>query len=194
MKASPWIIIIGIVLLLGGCGGCGYNKMVGLDESVKDKWGAVQTQYQRRLDLIPNLVNTVKGEAKFEQETLTNLVEARAKASSIQLKLDDLSPEKIKQFQDAQGQLSQALGRFLSITENYPNLRANEAFRGLQAQLEGTENRIAVARTDFNSVVKTYNTEVRSFPNNLMASAFGFKQKGYFEAEKNADKAPKVEF
>lgn len=173
---------------------CGYNSMVSLDENVKSKWGTVQTQYQRRADLIPNLVSTVKGAAKFEEGTLTAVTEARAKATQMTIKADDLSPEAIEKYQAAQGQLSQALGKLLSITENYPELRATQQFADLSAQLEGTENRITVARKDFNDAVQQYNGKVRSFPNNLTAGMFGFKQKGYFEADATAKDAPKVEF
>ncbi|WP_129718113.1 LemA family protein [Pedobacter sp. SYP-B3415] len=173
---------------------CGYNSMVKLDENVKSKWGTVQTQYQRRADLIPNLVSTVKGAAKFEQGTLTAVTEARAKATQLTVKADDLSPENIKKFQAAQGELSQALGKLLSITENYPELRATQQFSDLSAQLEGTENRITVARKDFNDAVQEYNGKIRSFPANLTAGMFGFKQKGYFEADAASQNAPKVEF
>lgn len=173
---------------------CSYNSMVQLDENVKGKWGAVQTQYQRRADLIPNLVATVKGAANFEQNTLTAVIEARAKATSVQVDPTKLTPESIQQFQAAQGQLSSALGRLLAVSENYPQLRANEAFMGLQTQLEGTENRITVARKDFNDAVQQYNTKIRSFPANLTAKMFGFSEKGYFQAEAGSDKAPKVQF
>lgn len=189
------IVIVLFVLVLGGCAGCGgYNNMVKLDEEVKTKWGNVQSQYQRRADLIPNLVNTVKGEANFEQTTLQNVIQARASATSIKVDPADLTPEKLQQFQQAQGQLSQALGRLMMITENYPNLRANDAFRGLQAQLEGTENRINIARNDFNGSVQQYNSTIRRFPNNLFAGTFGFKTRGYFEAEAGSEKAPEVKF
>lgn len=173
---------------------CSYNSMVKLDENVKSKWGTVQTQYQRRADLVPNLVATVKGAAKFEQGTLTAVTEARAKATQMTVKADDLSPENIKKYQEAQGQLSQALGKLLSITENYPELKATEQFRDLSAQLEGTENRITVARKDFNDAVQEYNSKIRSFPANITASMFSFKEKGYFEADAAAKNAPKVEF
>lgn len=173
---------------------CGYNGMVKLDENVKSAWGTVQTQYQRRADLIPNLVNTVKGASKFEKETLTAVVEARAKATQMVVKADDLSPESIQKYQAAQGQLSQALGKLLSITENYPELRSTQQFSDLSAQLESTENRITVARKDFNEAVKEYNSKIRTFPNNLTAGMFGFKAKGYFEADATAKNAPKVEF
>ncbi|RFZ82984.1 LemA family protein [Mucilaginibacter terrenus] len=173
---------------------CSYNSMVGADENVKGKWGQVQTQYQRRSDLIPNLVSTVKGEANFEKSTLTEVTEARAKATSIQVDPTKLTPESIQKYQEAQGQLSAALGRLLSVTENYPTLRANDAFRNLQVQLEGTENRISVARKDFNDAVQAYNSKIRSFPANITAKMFGFKEKGYFQAEPGSEKAPKVSF
>lgn len=188
------IVIIAAVLLLGGCG-CGqYNSLVQQDEVVKNAWNNVQSDYQRRADLIPNLVNTVKGEANFEQTTLTKVIEARASATQMKVDPADLTPEKLQQFQAAQGQLSQALGRLLVVSEQYPNLRANDAFRGLQAQLEGTENRIKVARNDFNAAVQTYNTQVRKFPTNLFAGIMGFKPRAGFTAEVGAEKAPEVKF
>jgi LemA protein len=173
---------------------CSYNSMVKGDEDVKSKWGEVQTQYQRRSDLIPNLVSTVKGEANFEKSTLTEVTDARARATSIQVDPTKLTPETIQKYQEAQGQLSTALGRLLVASENYPTLRANDAFRGLQVQLEGTENRISVARRDFNQSVQTYNSQIRSFPANITAKMFGFTEKGYFQAEAGSDKAPKVQF
>jgi len=173
---------------------CSYNSMVKGDENIKGKWGEVQTQYQRRSDLIPNLVSTVKGEANFEKSTLTEVTEARAKATSIQVDPTKLTPETIQKYQEAQGQLSTALGRLLVASENYPTLRANDAFRGLQVQLEGTENRISVARRDFNIAVQDYNSKIRSFPANITAKMFGFTEKGYFQAEAGSDKAPKVQF
>jgi len=173
---------------------CGYNSMVKLDEDVKTKWNQVETQYQRRSDLIPNLVSIVKGAAKFEQSTLTAVVEARSKASQIKVNADDLSEENIQKFQAAQGQIGQALSRLMVLTENYPELKATQQFSDLSVQLEGTENRIAVARKDFNESVQTYNTKVRSFPNNLTAGMFGFKQKAGFKADAGAENAPKVEF
>jgi len=188
------IIILGILLILGAWGCGGYNKLVKQDETVQNKWNDVQSSYQRRADLIPNLVNTVKGEANFEQTTLQNVVEARAKATQLRVDPSDLTPEKLQEFQQAQGQLSQALGRLLMVTENYPNLRANDAFRNLQTQLEGTENRINVARNDFNATVNTYNTQVRSFPTNIFAGIMGFKRRQGFTAEQGAEKAPEVKF
>jgi LemA protein len=188
------IIVIVILVLLGMFGCNKYNGLVKLDENVKNKWGAVQSQYQRRADLIPNLVSTVKGAANFEQTTLTQVIEARAKATQITVNPDDLSPEKIQQFQQAQGQLSTALGRLLAVAEAYPQLKANQNFLDLQAQLEGTENRITVARNDFNNSVNEYNGTVRAFPNNLIAGIAGFQQKGYFQAQPGSENAPKVQF
>ncbi|UPK71037.1 LemA family protein [Chitinophaga filiformis] len=188
------LIIIAVIVILGGCGVSKYNSIVGLDEAVKTSWGTVQSQYQRRSDLIPNLVATVKGAANFEQETLTKVVEARAKATSINVNPDDLTPEKMQQFQQAQGQLSTALGRLLMVTENYPTLQANQNFRDLQAQIEGTENRIAVARKDFNETARVYNSTIRTFPNNIVAGFGGFRQRPYFEAQAGAENAPKVQF
>jgi LemA protein len=173
---------------------CGYNSMVQMDEDTKAKWGTVQSQYQRRADLIPNLVATVKGVANFEKSTLTEVAEARAKATSVQVDASKLTPETVQKYQQAQGELSTALGRLLSVTENYPTLRANDNFTALQGQLEGTENRISVARIDFNNSVQAYNSKLRSFPNNLTAKMFGFAPKGYFEADAAAKTAPKVEF
>ncbi len=173
---------------------CGYNSMVKLDEKVQSQWGEVQNQYQRRSDLIPNLVSTVKGAANFEQETLTKVIEARAKATSVQVDPTKLTPETIAKFQSAQGELSQALGRLLVVTENYPQLKANQNFLELQAQLEGTENRINVSRRDFNNAVQEYNSKIRVFPNNLTSGMFGFEKKGYFQAEAGTQKAPSVDF
>jgi LemA protein len=186
--------VIGALFFTTMLSSCGYNTMVKLDEDVKTKWNQVETQYQRRSDLIPNLVSTVKGAAKFEQSTLTAVVEARSKASQIKVDANDLSPEKIEKFQAAQGQVSQALSRLMVLTENYPELKATQQFSDLSVQLEGTENRIAVARKDFNDAVQEYNTKVRSFPNNLTAGMFGFKQRVGFKADAGAENAPKVQF
>jgi LemA protein len=190
-KLLSVILIITAAMSLSSCS---YNSMVKMDENVKTKWAAVQSQYQRRSDLIPNLVNTVKGAANFEKSTLTAVVEARAKATAVQVDPTKLTPESIKAFQAAQGELSTALGRLLAVTENYPNLKTNENFLGLQAQIEGTENRIQVARQDFNTSVQEFNTKIRSFPANITAKMFGFSEKGYFTAEPGSDKAPKVQF
>ena len=187
-------IVLGIILVLVfiGCGQ--YNGMVKEDENVKNAWGNVQSAYQRRADLIPNLVSTVQGEAEFERGTLNDVINARAKATSIQVNPEELTPEQLQQFQQAQGQLSQALGRLLVVSENYPNLRANDAFRNLQYELAGTENRINTERNRFNTVVNSYNTKVRSFPNNLFAGMFGFRARPPFEADPGAQSAPRVNF
>lgn len=196
MKTSNLVLIVVVVfiLILGGCGCTGYNRLVNKDENVKAKWSNVQSDYQRRSDLIPNLVNTVKGAANFEQETLTKVVEARAKATSVNINADNLTPEKLAQFQQAQTQLSGALGRLLAVAENYPQLRATQNFQDLQAQLEGTENRIKVSRNDFNAAVQDYNTSARSFPNNIFAGMFGFRPKQGFEADPGSERAPSVDF
>jgi LemA protein len=173
---------------------CSYNSMVQMDENVKAKWGAVQSQYQRRADLIPNLVNTVKGVANFEKSTLLGVTEARAKATAMTVDPTKLTPETIQKFQAAQGQLTTALSRLMVASENYPSLRANDNFTALQAQLEGTENRINISRLDFNTAVQEYNSKIRSFPANLTAKMFGFSEKGYFQAEAGANKAPTVQF
>lgn len=173
---------------------CGYNTIVEKDEAVAKSWSNVETQYQRRSDLIPNLVNTVKGYADFEQETLTAVVEARSKATSVQVNVDDLTPEAIGKYQQAQQELSGALSRLLVSVERYPDLKASTQFSQLQAQLEGTENRISVARDRFNTSVGEYNTYIRKFPRNLIASMFSFDQKGYFEATQGSEVAPTVEF
>src|SRR3954470_15548348 len=192
------IIILGAIVLVGGCVGCGaisfQKKGVALDENVKAKFANVQSEYQRRSDLIPNLVSTVKGEANFESSTLENVIKARASATQVRIDPQNLTPEKVQQFEQAQGQLSQALGRLLVVTENYPNLRANDAFRGLQAQLEGTENRIKVARNDYNESVQEFNTSVRTFPNNIYAGWFGFAPRTPFQADPGAERAPTVNF
>ncbi|ULQ56645.1 LemA family protein [Flavihumibacter rivuli] len=188
------ILIFGVILLFGGCACNGYNGMVKMDENVKNKWANVQSDYQRRADLIPNLVNTVKGAANFEQETLTKLMEARAKATSVQIDPTNISPEKLAEFQQAQAGVSSALGRLLAVVENYPDLKANQNFRDLQAQLEGTENRIKVSRNDFNAAVQEYNGTVRTFPNNIFANMFGFRVKNGFQADPGAERAPEVKF
>jgi LemA protein len=194
-KGSIILLVVLGLLLIGGCMTCNVQKsLVTLDENAKSKWGEVQNQYQRRADLVPNLVNTVKGAANFEKSTLEAVTQARANATSLKVDADDLSPEKIHEFQQRQGELSQALGRLLMVTENYPQLRATEAFRDLQVQLEGTENRITVARKNFNDAVQQYNTQLRIFPNNIFAGMMGFQRKGMFEAEKGAQKAPQVQF
>jgi LemA protein len=196
MKRSSIIllVILGVILLVG-VKACNLQKsLVTNDENVKSKWGEVQNQYQRRSDLIPNLVNTVKGAASFEQKTLTDVINARAKATSIQVNPDNLTPEKLREFQAAQGELSQALGRLMVVSERYPELKANQNFLQLQDQLEGTENRITVSRKNYNEAVQEYNVSVRTFPNNMLAGMLGFEKKGMFEAEAGAQKAPQVQF
>lgn len=195
-KGAIGLLIILLLVAFGGCAGCGtYNSLVAADEQVEEAWGNVQSTYQRRLDLVPNLVNTVKGAADFEQETLASVTEARARATSINLNVDDLSdPAKLQQFQEAQAQLGGALGRLLVVSENYPQLRASESFRDLQVQLEGTENRINVARNRYNEAVREYNTKVRRFPGALFAGLFGFERRSAFEAEAGAETAPTVDF
>jgi LemA protein len=193
-RSLPLLIILGIVviLLFWGCGS--YNGLVQQDEVVKKSWNDVQSQYQRRADLIPNLVNTVKGEANFERGTLNDVINARARATSMQVSPENLTPENIEKFQQAQGQLSGALSRLLVTVEQYPNLRANDAFRNLQTQLEGTENRITVARNDFNGKVQGYNTQVRRFPTNVFAGIMGFHPRQGFTADPGSQNAPKVDF
>lgn len=171
-----------------------YNTMVSQDEGVKTAWSQVENQYQRRLDLIPNLVNTVKGYAAHEKETLEGVISARAEATKTTIDPSNLNEESLKKFQAAQGELSSALSRLMVVMERYPDLKANQNFSELQAQLEGTENRITVERKRFNEVAQSYNTYIRSFPNNILAGMFGFFPKAYFTAETGAEKAPKVEF
>jgi LemA protein len=188
------LVILGLVLILGvwGCGG--YNGLVKQDEKVKNTWNNVNTEYQKRSDLVANLVNTVKGAANFEQETLTKLVEARAKATSINLTADQLTPENMAKFQQAQSQMSGALSRLLVVVENYPDLKANQNFLQLQGSLEGIENDVRNSRKNFNDAINTYNTKVRSFPMNMLSGIFGFSKKEGFKADEGAEKAPKVEF
>lgn len=188
------LILVGIFVVLALFSGCGYNSMVKLDEQVSGQWAQVENVYQRRSDLIPNLVNTVKGYANFEKDVLMGVTEARAKATSVNVDPSKLTPESIQQFQQAQGQLSSALSKLLVVVEKYPDLKANQNFLELQAQLEGTENRITVERNRFNEVTQQYNTKIRTFPNNITAAMFGFEKKGYFEAESGAEKAPEVKF
>lgn len=184
-----------VILVAFSFTSCGtYNGMVAKDEVVKEAWAKVQSQYQRRADLIPNLVNTVKGAADFEKSTLEGVIEARAKATQTTISPENLTPENIQKFQQAQDGLSGALSRLLVTVERYPELKANQNFLELQAQLEGTENRITVARNDFNAAVRDYNSTVRSFPANIMAGMFGFETKTPFEASQAAQTAPSVQF
>lgn len=195
MKKSSIYLIIAAVVVLCGFYGCNtYNSLVSQDENVSRAWADVEAQYQRRADLIPNLVNTVKGYAAHESGTLEAVVAARSKATQITVDPENLTPEKLAEYQAAQGEVSQALGRLLAITENYPDLKANEQFSELQAQLEGTENRIAESRRLFNEAAQAYNVSVRRFPANLFANMFGFSVKGNFKADAGAEKAPEVQF
>jgi LemA protein len=196
MKRSTIIllsIIGGFALLVFWSIGA-YNRLVSLSEGTESQWANVQSAYQRRADLIPNLIATVKGYADFEQETLKGVIEARSKATSVQVNADDLTPERIAAFQKAQGEIKGALSRLLVTVERYPDLKANQNFLELQAQLEGTENRISVARRNFNESIKGYNSTLRVFPNNIFAGWYGFEARGYFEAAAGADKAPAVQF
>ena len=193
MKRST-IIIIAIIVILFFMFRSSYNGLVGKDETVKQAWNNVQSDYQRRSDLIPNLVNTVEGEANFEKSTLQSVIQARASATQVKLDASDLTPEKMQQYQQAQGALSQSLGRLLAVSENYPDLQTNQAFQGLQAQLEGTENRIKVSRDRFNAAIQDYNISVRSFPTNLLAGMTGFHEKTGFTADSSAQTAPTVNF
>ena len=194
MKKKSKIIVIAIVAVVAIWAVSAYNGLVNLDEGVANKWGDVETQYQRRADLIPNLVNTVKGYAAHEQETLESVVAARSQATQIKVDPENLTPEKLAEFQKAQGEVTSALGKLLAITENYPDLKANQNFLELQAQLEGTENRINVARMNFNDATKKYNTAIRRFPKNILAGMFGFEKRSYFEAQDGAETAPQVQF
>jgi len=187
-----WLLIVAGVIVLTAI--VGYNGMVGLEEKVDGKWAQVENVYQRRADLIPNLVATVKGYASHEKEALTAVIEARAKATSTTISADNLSPEALKQFSANQQGLSSALGKLMVVVERYPDLKANQNFLKLQSQLEGTENRIAKARKDFTEAVRAYNTKIRKFPNNIFNKMFGFEKKGQFEAKEGADIAPTVDF
>ena len=193
MKKS-WIIIGVVIVALIFLALTPYNSMVSQNEEVKNSWSKVETQYQRRGDLIDNLVATVKGYAEFEKSTLVEVIEARSQATKTTINANDLTPENIAAFQKAQGQVSSTLSRLLVSVEQYPNLKANEGFLKLQDEIAGTENRIAVARDNFNEVAKTYNIFIQTFPRNLVASLFGFKVKGYFEADADKKKAPTVKF
>ena len=193
MKKST-IIIIAVVAILAIWGVTSYNGLVKMDESVNTAWSNVENQYQRRADLIPNLVNTVKGYATHEKETLEAVMAARSKATQMTIDAENLTPEKLQAYQKAQGEIGSALGRLLAITEAYPDLKANENFKELQAQLEGTENRISVERRNFNETARSYNTAIRTFPKTIIAGMCGFEKRPYFEAEEGANKAPDVKF
>ncbi len=194
MKNVGLLIVLGILLIVGFMGCNGYNGLVKEDESVKKAWNNVQTEYQNRNDLVGNLVNTVKGAANFEQETLTKLVEARAKATSVNINAENLTPENVAKFQEAQGQMTGALSRLLAVVENYPDLKANQNFTQLQGQLESIENNIKNSRKTFNEAINSYNTKVRSFPMNILGGMFGFHAKEGFKADQGSEKAPTVDF
>ena len=194
---KTWIVlaVIAVLILLAYSSIKGsYNSMVTMQEGVTAQWSQVENVYQRRSDLIPNLVSSVKGYADFEKETLTQVIEARAKATSVNINPEKLDAQSLQNFQQAQSGLSSALGRLMVVVEKYPELKANQGFLDLQAQLEGTENRIAVERQKFNQTAQSYNTFIRTFPKNIFAGMFGFEKKAYFEAQAGADKAPKIEF
>jgi len=194
MKSTGTLVILGIVVILLFWGCSGYNGLVKQDENVKNAWGNVQTEYQLRSDLIGNLVNTVKGAANFEQNTLVQLVDARSRATSVNFKADELTPENIAKFQAAQSQMSGALSRLLAVVENYPDLKATQNFTQLQSQLESVENKIKDSRKKFNEAINVYNTQVRSFPMNILGGMFGFKAKEGFKADEGAEKKVDVNF
>ena len=194
-KGCIGLIVLGVIALaLFGWVKNSYNGLVSTQESVEKAWGNVESQYQRRADLIPNLVETVKGYAKHEQETFEKVIEARANATKVTIDPTNMSPEDLKKYQAAQGEVGSALSRLIAVAENYPDLKANENFKDLQQQLESTENRINIARNDFNEEARKYNTQRRTFPTNIIASIFNFGDKPYFQAQEGADKAPKVDF
>ena len=193
MKKST-IIVIALVAIAAIWGVSAYNGLVKMDEGVNTAWSNVENQYQRRADLIPNLVNTVKGNAAHEKETHAAVMSARSKATQMTIDPENLPPEKLQEYQKAQGEIGAALGRLLAITEAYPDLKANQNFMELQAQLEGTENRISVERRNFNEVAREYNTSIRTFPKTIIAGMCGFDKRPYFEAEEGANKAPEVKF
>ena len=193
-KNKGLIITIVVIVLVALWGISSYNGLVGMDENVSNKWANVETQYQRRSDLIPNLVNTVKGYAKHESQTLEAVMAARSQATQVKIDPSNCTPQQLAAYQKAQGDVTTALGKLLAITENYPDLKANQNFLELQAQLEGTENRINVARMEFNKTAQELNTTIRRFPKNILASLFGIDKRAYFEAAEGAEQAPKVEF
>lgn len=193
-KFLPWIIVLGVLVIVVVWGIGRYNAIITAEESVNTAWSQVENQYQRRADLIPNLVETVKGYAAHEIETLEGVVSARAKATQMVLDPTNATPEQLMAYQSAQGELSQALGRLLAISENYPDLKANENFKALQSQLEGTENRITVARNNFNEMARQFNTLIRRFPTNIIANMMDAEKRPYFEANEGAEQVPQVQF
>jgi len=194
MKKTSLFVILGVVAVLAIWIVSSYNRLINTDETVTKAWANVESQYQRRADLIPNLVNTVKGYAQHESQTLEDVVAARAKATSIQIDPSNITPEELQAYQEAQNEVGGALGKLLAVAENYPDLKANENFRDLQVQLEGTENRIQKSRSEYNDAVREYNLRVRRFPGNIVASIFGFGTKNPFQSEAGSEKAPTVTF
>lgn len=191
-KTITLVVVIGLILLLGGCG-CGkYNSLVQNDQSVKNSWSNVETQYQRRTDLYNSVIKTIEGSANFEKTTLKEVLEARAKATSVTVNIDDA--ESLAKFQQAQGQLQGAFSRLMAVAEAYPDLKTTQSFQNFQTQIEGTENRINTARVDYNAAVNSYNLAVKTFPNNLFAGIFGFKEKQYYKADPGTEKAPDIKF
>jgi LemA protein len=186
------IVILALVLLLGGCGCSSYNNLIRGDQGVKSSWSNVETNYQRRTDLYNSVVKTIQGSANFEKSTLNDVISARARATSVQVNLDN--PQSLQQYQQAQNQLQGAFGRLLAVAEAYPDLKTTKAFQDFQTQIEGTENRINIARQDFNKTVQGYNLQVRTFPNNLFAGVFGFHEKGYFQANPGSENPPDINF
>ena len=186
------IVILALILVLGGCGCSSYNGLVGADQSVKNASGNVEAQYQRRTDLYSSVIKTIEGSANFEKSTLKEVIEARAKATSVNIDIND--PESLAKYQAAQGQLQSAFGRLMAVAEAYPDIKTTKSFQDFQTQIEGTENRINVARQDFNSTVNTYNLKVKTFPNNIFAGFFHFTEKPYFKADPGSEKAPDVQF
>jgi LemA protein len=191
-KSLGLIVVIALILVLGGCGCNSYNGLVQGDQGVKQSWSNVETNYQRRTDLYNSVIKTIEGSANFEKSTLREVLEARAKATSVTVDIDD--PESLARFQQAQGQLQGAFGRLMAVAEAYPDLKTTKAFQDFQTQIEGTENRINIARQDYNKTVNDYNLKVKTFPNSLFAGVFGFKEKAYYKADAGSEKAPDIQF
>jgi len=193
-KNLALIVILALVLILGGCGCNSYNGLVSADQSVKNFWSNVETNYQRRTDLYGSVIKTIEGSANFEKGTLKEVIEARAKATSINISADSLTPENLAKFQAAQAQLQGSFSRLMAVAEAYPDLKTTQSFRDFQTQIEGTENRINVARKDFNEAVNGYNLKVKTFPNNIFAGIFHFSEKPYYKADPGTEKAPDIQF
>lgn len=193
-KNLTLIVVLALILVLGGCGCNSYNGLVSADQSVKNSWSNVETNYQRRTDLYGSVIKTIEGSANFEKSTLKEVIEARARATSVNISADSLTPENLARFQAAQGQLQNSFARLMAVAEAYPDIKTTKSFQDFQTQIEGTENRINVARQDFNSTVNGYNLKVKTFPNNLFAGIFHFTEKPYYKADPGSDKAPDVQF